>query len=79
MKILILFILLFIMESCNNKKVDVKKIDFSISNEKMKHSNDEEIFQKLLFNIDINKYRETDISTIGFFCLVNLILSKMKI
>ena len=53
MKILILFILLFIMESCNNKKVDVKKIDFSISNEKMKHSNDEEIFQKLLFNIDI--------------------------
>ena len=72
LKILILFILLFIMESCNNKKVDVKKIDFSISNEKMKHSNNEEIFQKLLFNIDINKYRETDISTIGFFCLVNL-------
>ena len=72
LKILILFILLFIMESCNKKKVDVKKIDFSISNEKMKHSNDEEIFQKLLFNIDINKYRETDISTIGFFCLVNL-------
>ena len=71
-KVLIFFMFFFIIESCSNRKVDVKKLDFNISNENILHSNNEEIFQELLYNVDVNKYKESDISTIGIFCLINL-------